>query len=389
MAFNLTGAGGGAAGGAATGFSIGGPWGAGIGALAGGLLGSGLLGGSGKSPGTGGYGGGPAQAQPLDYGQLMGMANANAAQQVGAQFADQNKYYGQTQGLQLGTIGALSQNLTNDPFTRLAQVQLGKMGNQGNALSSLGGIASQYGKAQLANSGPNSLEQNLYNTANSQLALGSSLSPEDQRAATQGADASWASRGLGAGSSAGAAEILGRYQLGQERLSQRQGAAINADNTFTQNPLARYGAGISGLGQAGSFYGNAGNLYGQGANTAIAIDPYARAINPGIALAGQNLGNSAGIIGQTYAGANNMVGNIASFNANMQDSRYNAYQNNQAALNGAQVGANGQLLGAGIGALGQIGGAYLQGQAGGGGAGLGTSSYLSRLQGWGSGQAPV
>lgn len=56
-----------------------------------------------------------------------------------------------------------------------------------------------------------------------------------------------------------------------------------------------------------------------------------------------------------------MAGNVASFNANMIDSRYNAYQNNRASLQGAamQAGAtagasNQAMMGSGMAAGGMV-----------------------------------
>jgi hypothetical protein len=56
-----------------------------------------------------------------------------------------------------------------------------------------------------------------------------------------------------------------------------------------------------------------------------------------------------------------MAGNVASFNANMIDSRYNAYQNNQASLQGAsmQAGAaagasQNSMMGSGMAAGGMV-----------------------------------
>jgi hypothetical protein len=54
-----------------------------------------------------------------------------------------------------------------------------------------------------------------------------------------------------------------------------------------------------------------------------------------------------------------MAGNVASFNANMLDSRYNAAMNNNAAITGSQNAANAAMWSAGIGAVGKIGGAAM------------------------------
>jgi predicted outer membrane repeat protein len=80
------------------------------------------------------------------------------------------------------------------------------------------------------------------------------------------------------------------------------------------------------------------------------------------------------MIGNTYNSATQMAGNVASFNANMIDTRYNSFMNNQAALQGAgiQAGASrdagmmgmfGQLGGGAMAAGGSIGGAMILGGA--------------------------
>jgi hypothetical protein len=70
------------------------------------------------------------------------------------------------------------------------------------------------------------------------------------------------------------------------------------------------------------------------------------------------------MIGQTWNNATEMGGNIASFNANMLDSRWNTVQNNNASLQSAYMGAkasdnasNMGLQGAAMGASAVIGAA--------------------------------
>jgi hypothetical protein len=112
-------------------------------------------------------------------------------------------------------------------------------------------------------------------------------------------------------------------------------------------------------GQAGGAYQNASNLGFAGANALVNLDPYQRALGQGIQLGSGIQGQSGSMIGNTYNQALGMAGNVATFNANMLDSRYNSYQNNQAALGAANTAATGQMIGAGVGAVGAIGGAAL------------------------------
>ena len=367
----------------------------------------GSKGGGGGGSSYGGIGSNYAQPPaPLDYNQILAQANAGAQQQSQSILSA----YPQYTDAALGTIGTLASNL-NDANTAQAYNWLGQaggavgninsmaqnvagvapqIGQQGDNLASLGGFMQGYGTQQLANAGPNAIENNLMGQANSNLSLGSSLSNEDARQATQQAQASFAQNGLGNSAGAAATGILDRYQLGQQRLQQRQGAAVQADNTVNSNVIARQGVGLSALGQAGNNFGNAasaygqeagaygtaGNLYGTAGNLAtnvaagyIAADPYQRALNPGIAISGQALGS----LGQTYSGQNQLAGDVASFNTNMGASMYNANQTNQAAMYAAQLqsqatqqASQNSLMGSGLGALGSLGGAYLQSQAGNG-----------------------
>ena len=338
-----------------------------------------------KTPslGSGGGGGGSGAPQPIDYGALLGMANAGAGTQSQAILSAFPQYI----GAQLGGVDQIASKLNNG-YTASALGAINKaMGETGNIdtqagnSSNVGRFLQGAGMAQVANSGPNALEQNLYNQAGSDLALGSSLNPEEERAASQQASAAWNARGLGTGASAASADLLNRYQYGQQRLAQRQSAATNADNTYTQNPLARFAAGTQALGQANNAFGTSGNLYNQSGNLAlnaagayIATDPYQRALNPGIAM-GQNAFSS---LGQTYGQQNQLAGDVASFNANMQASMYNSGQNNQAALAGAQYAGQAsnnaslaQLLGSGLSAGSNLGSAYLKNQQ----YGLGQSAF--------------
>ena len=188
----------------------------------------------------------PAAPQQLDYKSLMQSASDAARAQVDQQFQDQVKYYPQMEKLQLGTIGKLRDNLNND-YTKQAKgvidttlqqgaTALADTGNRINALGDLSGnVANQ--AQQRAMAGPTSLEQGLYDRAASDLALGSSLNPEEERAASQQAGNAYAMRGLGTGNSAAAADLLNRYQYGQARLQQRLGNAQAANQTMEPTRL--------------------------------------------------------------------------------------------------------------------------------------------------------
>ena len=107
-------------------------------------------------------------------------------------------------------------------------------------------------------------------------------------------------------------------------------------------------------GQAGGAYQNAAQLGFGGANALVNLDPYQRALGTGVQLGSGIQGQSGQMIGQAYASGQQLAGDVASFNTNMQASMYNSALNNNAALGAANQASKGQLLGAGIGAGGAI-----------------------------------
>jgi hypothetical protein len=313
----------------------------------------------------------PAPAQPLDLKKIMRAGNEMARATVDQQFKDQIKYYPQMEGQALGTVGKISAGLNND-FTAQAKgiidqtLQQGatQLSDTGNRINTLGDQSSAMSAQaqQRALAGATSIEQGLYDRAASDLALGSQLSPEEERMASQQANAAWSSRGLGTGASAGAADLLNRYQYGQARLQQRLGNAQAANQTMEQGIQGRQNTAQGLLGNTANIYGQAGGAYQNaaslgfgGANALINLDPYQRSLGYGIQLGSGIQGNNGQMIGNAYNNSQQMAGNVASFNANLLDTRYNSALNNNAAMSGANSAANGQLMGAGIGAIGTIG----------------------------------
>ena len=88
----------------------------------------------------------------------------------------------------------------------------------------------------------------------------------------------------------------------------------------------------------------------------LATDPYRQAMQPGMQM-GQFAGGAAGnaILGQ-MGGMIDLSGNAATFNTNRQDSLYNNYRNNQAAMRSANMQAGAMNNAATMGMIGQIGG---------------------------------
>jgi hypothetical protein len=173
---------------------------------------------------------------------------------------------------------------------------------------------------------------------------------------------------MGTGSAAAASEILARDGAAQARESNRRNFAAATNSMLMSNVIGRrdqaaqqaaLGANVTGNASTG--YNQVAALGFQGANTLVGIDPISRAISPGIGLGSSVQGNGMQMIGNTYANAGQLAGNVASFNANMLDSRYNSWANNQAALQGAQMqsgatagASKNAMMGSGLAAGGAI-----------------------------------
>lgn len=279
----------------------------------------------------GGSGGGskkkssaPPQAQPLDMNQIMGAASAGATAQIGEQYKQLIANYPKLEDLSFGTVKRLAGNLDNQA-TKDAQAYI----RRGLEMGDLDPQAAD----------PTSIEQALYAAGERDLALGRSLSPEQERAARQSARAAFAARGLGTSLGSSAAEILNRDAAASARERERQGFAAAAND--------QYIGGITGRRM------NLANLYFGGAGNLLQADPYARSVGPGLGLGMQTQGSQMQQIGNAFNSANELAGGVASFNANMLDSRYNSHLNNQAALRaaGMQAAASRQA-----GTMGMIGG---------------------------------
>lgn len=292
-------------------------------------------GGSKKKSSGGGGESAPAQAAPLDAAALMQAASAAAAAQVRQQYASMIENYPKLEDLSFGTVQRLAGQLNNQE-TKDAQGYIRK--------------ALALGEMQPDAISPTSIEQELYNQGESDLALGRSLSAEQIRDSQQAARASMAARGLGSSMATTAAEILNRDAYATARDRERRGFAAAANDQFIN--------GVTGRRL------QLANLYTAGAGNLIAADPYNRAVGPGFQYSGGTQGNMMQQIGNTYSSANNMFGGVANFNANMAESRYNSYMNNQAAMNAARMQSN--ALGAQAGALGQQGTMGMLGGIGGG-----------------------
>jgi hypothetical protein len=301
----------------------------------------------------------PPQAQPIDYGKMMAESSEQAKAQYRDQVAAQIEAYPTLEALQLGTIGKLSDRLSanNNAYTRRATDQLLAAEDQATQLGTIGDYTEQLGYTAAQDLEGTDIERELGSQALRELQLGRALSPEQQRQATQQARAGMSARGLGVGNAALAAEILNRDSYASQREAERRNFAGSTNQMLVGNRQNRIGMVGNILGQSANTRMNQANLRSSLAGANITIDPYARAMNPALGMGASTLGNSGQMIANTYNTATQMAGNVASFNANMLDSRYNSFMNNRAYLQGAGLyggaagAAGNSAMGAGIGTM--------------------------------------
>jgi len=369
-------------------------------------------------------GGAPPEAQPIDYGQLMAAASQAAQAQVKAQFKNMVEYYPDMERQQLGTIQNLGSMLGDggtlygwkkieptkkekrqakkrgekaearwerveigqapaNPYTKEAtetvRQALGEregIAAEATKLSGIGDWVAERALESYNESGPTSIEAELYRQGERDLALGRSLSPEQIRESQQSARAAFAARGLGTSAGSSAAEILNRDAYASQREGERRQFAAAANQQQMQNVMARRdqaaqqaALGSQVLGQSSQVRNMGAGLGLSGAGALAGLDPIRSSMGIGQQMGQGIQGNMGNIISPTYANATNMAGMVAGFNTNMAASNYNSYMNNQAAMNAARIGASAQQSAGMMGMFGGIGGGALAG-AGAIGAGI-------------------
>ena len=252
----------------------------------------------------------PPAPQPIDYDKMANASIRVANAQTLAQEESIKRLYPEYIKMQFGTADQLAGKLDNEYLARTRGV---------------------VGEELQAASAPNAIEARLQQDAEAELALGRSLSPEQQRQATQSARAAFAARGMATGNAAAGAEILNRDAFATARQDQRRGFAAGVN----QMDLARRQRRV---GLAGA-YGD--------------LDPFRQAIGPAFGLGSQTLSTTTGQVNSIFGGSLQQAGNVESFNTNMAMNRYNSVMNNNAALQsaGMQAGATSQA-----GTMGMIGG---------------------------------
>jgi len=263
----------------------------------------------------------PEAPKPIDYDKMANASIRVAKESLAAEEEAIKRLYPQYIGMQFDTADKLA----------------GKLDNQ-----YLGRVRGVVDEELAAASTPNTIEAELQRQAETELALGRSLTPEQERAATQQARAGMAARGLGAGTGALAAEVLNRDAYASARQADRRAFAGQANQIDLARRQRR--TGLAGL------YGD--------------LDPYRAAIGPAFGLGSTTLGQTSGQVRDIYGGSLAMAGNVESFNTNMAASNRNTILNNNASLQSAYMGAqasqnaaNMGLQGAAMGASAVVGAA--------------------------------
>jgi hypothetical protein len=300
----------------------------------------------------------PSAPEPINYDQLIRQSNANAETQIAAQSAAQQASYRAMLADALAATDQIAGRLDND-YTRQA---LAANRDVTGDLQGMRGAASEMGRlGQLAQRDleGTAIERMLQAQAERELALGRQLTPEQERESQQAARSGFAARGMAMGNPSAMAEILNRDAYGTMREAQRREFAGGVNQMNEGNRMNRLGMAGQMTAQQAQTLGAAGGLGMGQAQNFIGIDPYQRALNsnlPGQVLQG-SLG-MAGMAGDAYGRNQQFAGQVAGFNTNMQANMYNSWQNNQAAIRGAQMqsdatrqagqdGMTGQLIGAG------------------------------------------
>ena len=251
----------------------------------------------------------PEAPKPIDYDKMANASIRVAKESLAAEEEAVKRLYPQYIGMQFDTADKLA----------------GKLDNQ-----YLGRVRGVVDEELAAASTPNTIEAELQRQAETELALGRSLTPEQERAATQQARAGMAARGLGAGTGALAAEVLNRDAYASARQADRRAFAGQANQIDLARRQRR--TGLAGL------YGD--------------LDPYRAAIGPAFGLGSSTLGQTSGQVRDIYGGSLQTAGGVATFNTNMAASNRNAILNNNAALQGGYMQA-GAAHGAGM--MGMVG----------------------------------
>jgi hypothetical protein len=288
---------------------------------------------------------------------MYAAATRSAIQQMQEQERSLERLYPKMIAQQLGTARQVAGELDNQYLARTR----GVMDQELQAASAPSAIEAELQRRAQADlvGGPTAIQRQLRDDAQRDLALGQSLSPEEQRNAQQAARGAFAARGLGTSAGSSAAEILNRDAYGRQRQDQRRQFAMGAEQYFTGAEDAR---------RAQALGANQLDLARRGRRITLAegygaLDPFARGLNPAFQLGSATMGQGTGLVGDTFNRSVQTAGGIETFNRNLQGNMYNSWQNNNAAIQGANMQAGATRQAGTMNMIGGIAGGLLGGAA--------------------------
>jgi hypothetical protein len=299
----------------------------------------------------------PAAPAPIDYDKMAAASIRVAQAQTREEEAAIKRLYPEYINMQFGTANQLAANL-NNAYLQRTQGVIGEELQAASAPNAIEAELQQRGLGDLR-AGPTAIQRQLRDDAQRELALGQSLSPEEQRNAAQSARAAFAARGMATGNAAAGAEILNRDAAGRQRQDQRRQFAMGAEQYFLGTEDARRGFAANvnqmDLARRQRRIGLAGAY--------TELDPFRQSIGPAFGLGASTLSNTTGQVGNIFGNSLTQSGNVSSFNTNMLASNRNAVLNNNAAMQAASMQAGAQQNAGMMGMIGGIGGGVATGIA--------------------------
>jgi hypothetical protein len=206
---------------------------------------------------------------------------------------------------------------------------------------------------QAMDAGPSDIRAELDRQAQSDLALGGALSPEEERMATQAARQGWADRGLMGSNPAVVQEALNRDSLSRQRQAERrsfasavlnQGMAEDAQNRSFM--LGTEGQNQAATNAERGFVSQAVGINQQALSPLLQFLQSRAVVSP--AMGAQMMSAAPNTQGQSQGLLAQLLGygqDAANTNFNAMESRNNSAANNSAALTGAAINSGTQLLG--------------------------------------------
>lgn len=230
----------------------------------------------------------------------------------------ERKIVPQMQAMQMEQMLGQSKNLLSfygqvmDPFSKLAGQYAESMNK--NAMEPLARSSRTAYEASLG--GGAGIQDRLRSQAFSDLEAGFSLTPEMNTLATQMARSGATQRGMAGGNYGVASEVLGGYQLAQQRQDRARtfaGAVLGSDTNMAGQAYAQYGSPMmAGIMQGFSPTGIAGNAMGMNTNlgpsyvkpeSQMAQNIYASNYNAELQARTATASNNAAMISGAMSGA--------------------------------------------------------------------------------------